>query len=240
MSGHVDVYLDEIFDRLAGTGSTGRRALAETEDHLRAAVEDGVASGLSPEQAEHEAVTRFGPAAKVARQLGAVHRRRTALAALSGGWLVAGLAVLGLGVTYLGAAVNAAAGGGSTQGGKLFTTIAELQYVNFKAQFDDVPVSQPRDTALVGLFVLLAGAAILAGRAFTGRRTGLPPTSRRFPALAAAVFLLVCAVFVGRPPSDQLFSVWQGPGLRIATIGAAVALVTAAGMATWGLARARR
>jgi hypothetical protein len=39
----VDRYLDEMFDRLAGTGSAGRRALAETEDHLRASAAAGMA-----------------------------------------------------------------------------------------------------------------------------------------------------------------------------------------------------
>ena len=32
----VDRYLDALFDRLAGTGAAGRRALAEAEDHLPA------------------------------------------------------------------------------------------------------------------------------------------------------------------------------------------------------------
>jgi hypothetical protein len=34
----TDRYLDEMFDRLAGTGGAGRRALVEAEDHLRAAL----------------------------------------------------------------------------------------------------------------------------------------------------------------------------------------------------------
>src|ERR1022692_118220 len=62
----VERYLDEMFNRLAGTGAPGRRVLAETEDHLRAAVAAGLAKGLAERQAEHEAVVRFGSAARVA------------------------------------------------------------------------------------------------------------------------------------------------------------------------------
>ena len=45
-AGPVEKYLDEMFDRLAGTGPAGRRMLAEAESHLLAAVDDGRARGL--------------------------------------------------------------------------------------------------------------------------------------------------------------------------------------------------
>jgi MYXO-CTERM domain-containing protein len=57
----VDDYLDTLFDRLSGTGAEGRRLLAEAEDHLRSAADDGIARGLEPLAAEREAVRRFGP-----------------------------------------------------------------------------------------------------------------------------------------------------------------------------------
>jgi hypothetical protein len=44
--GPVDRYLDDLFDALAGTGGAGRRALAEAEDHLRAATADRMADGV--------------------------------------------------------------------------------------------------------------------------------------------------------------------------------------------------
>jgi hypothetical protein len=59
-------YLDEMFDRLAGTGAGGRRALAEAEDHLRAGAEEGVTNGLTPEEAQRAAVARFGPSDRIA------------------------------------------------------------------------------------------------------------------------------------------------------------------------------
>ncbi|MGI5241869.1 permease prefix domain 1-containing protein [Dactylosporangium sp. CA-139066] len=45
----------------AGTGARGRRMLAEAEDHLRSAADDGVSRGLDPVAAQREAVDRFGP-----------------------------------------------------------------------------------------------------------------------------------------------------------------------------------
>ena len=65
----IERHLDELFDRMAGQGAAGRRALIETEDHLRAAADDAMAQGLPADQAEHEAVTRFGSPAMVARKM---------------------------------------------------------------------------------------------------------------------------------------------------------------------------
>jgi hypothetical protein len=100
----IEWYLDELFDQLAGSGAAGRRALMEAEYHLRAAAADAMARGLPEDQAEHEAVSRFGPPALVARKLrsaqGAGRLNRT----VSTGWLLAGLAGCGLGVAYLVAA----------------------------------------------------------------------------------------------------------------------------------------
>lgn len=97
----IEWYLDELFDQLAGTGAAGRRALMEAEYHLRATAADATARGLPEDQAEHEAVSRFGPPALVARKLrsaqGAGRLNRT----VSTGWLLAGLAGCGLGMAYL-------------------------------------------------------------------------------------------------------------------------------------------
>jgi hypothetical protein len=65
----VDNYLDDLFERLAGTGPDGRRLLAEAEQHLADAVADGRERGLDAEAAEREAVQRFGAATDVARGL---------------------------------------------------------------------------------------------------------------------------------------------------------------------------
>ncbi|MFI7075247.1 MULTISPECIES: permease prefix domain 1-containing protein [Micromonospora] len=67
--GPVEEYLDELFDKLAGTGAAGRRILAEAESHLLAAVENGLDRGLDQQAAEGDAVRRFGSAAALARQV---------------------------------------------------------------------------------------------------------------------------------------------------------------------------
>jgi hypothetical protein len=97
----IERYLDELFDQLAGTNAAGRRALMEAEYHLRAVAADAVARGLPEDQAEHEAVSRFGLPALVARALRSAGRLNRAV---STGWLLAGLAGCGLGATYLAAA----------------------------------------------------------------------------------------------------------------------------------------
>ena len=74
----VDSYLDDLADALHLPGAElgaswrgsaeARRILAEVEDHLRTSVEAGVAGGLSVEDAEAQAIDRFGSARAVARR----------------------------------------------------------------------------------------------------------------------------------------------------------------------------
>ncbi|HEX5497063.1 MAG TPA: permease prefix domain 1-containing protein [Mycobacteriales bacterium] len=99
--GPVEAYLDRMFDLLAGSGGTGRRALAEVEAHLSEAVGEAQAGGASRIEAERLAVRRFGPVQTVAAGLlaarrggfGALLRRVFATAWLVGG---AGMVVIGL------------------------------------------------------------------------------------------------------------------------------------------------
>ena len=97
----IEWYLDELFDQLAGTGAAGRRALLEAEYHLRAVAADAMTRGLPEDQAENEAVSRFGSPALVARKLRSAGRLNRAV---STAWLLAGLAACGLGAAYLAAA----------------------------------------------------------------------------------------------------------------------------------------
>ena len=70
----IDRYLRDMSRRLAGAGPAGERALAEIEDHLRAAADEGIARGLTADAAEYEAVARFGKPVHIARQLRDAHR----------------------------------------------------------------------------------------------------------------------------------------------------------------------
>lgn len=101
-TGPLDAYLDRLFDQLAGTGGAGRRTLAEVEDHLRSAADDGEALGLNRYDAEARAVETFGPADAMAAQLRAVHRPTAWLRpAFADAWLAGGLGLLAVGASGL-------------------------------------------------------------------------------------------------------------------------------------------
>src|SRR6185312_7067719 len=67
MTDAVEIYLDRLFDLLAGSGARGRRVLLEAQAHLEEAVERGVAAGQSREDAECSAIARFGSPEDIAR-----------------------------------------------------------------------------------------------------------------------------------------------------------------------------
>jgi hypothetical protein len=101
-AGPVEEYLDRMFDLLAGSGGTGRRALAEVEAHLTEAVDAELTGGADRAEAEQRAVARFGPARTVASGLLAAGRAgigsmlRRVLAAC---WLVGGVGLVVVGLT---------------------------------------------------------------------------------------------------------------------------------------------
>lgn len=86
----IDALLTEL-DRLLPAGRHRRRVLLEAEDHLRCAVEAGVAAGLDRDAAEAAAVRDFGPPALLARRVREDIGTRTAAAAAR-----LGLALLGV------------------------------------------------------------------------------------------------------------------------------------------------
>ena len=65
--GTVEQYLDELYGRLRCPPREARRILAEAEDHLREAVTDGLAAGLTQTEAEEQAVSSFGSVRAVVR-----------------------------------------------------------------------------------------------------------------------------------------------------------------------------
>lgn len=99
----IDGVLDELFDRLAGTGAAGRRALAEAEDHLHAAAAHARDGGLDAAAAERDAVQRFGPPAVVAAGIRRAHLDRGAIAraAFVGTWFVGAVSLVAIGASGL-------------------------------------------------------------------------------------------------------------------------------------------
>ena len=97
----VESYLDELFDRLAGTGDAGRRMLSDAESHLAESAAAARERGLSEIDAERDAVARFGSMDSIARRvpvssdgLGAQVRR-----VLVGGWALAAVTALWYGLS---------------------------------------------------------------------------------------------------------------------------------------------
>jgi hypothetical protein len=62
----IEAYLDRLVELLRGPGDHVRRALAESEDHLRRSQAQQVAAGLSEEEAARVAIDRFGDVEQVA------------------------------------------------------------------------------------------------------------------------------------------------------------------------------
>ena len=63
---NIDDYLDRMLDALRLDGKASRRALVETEDHLRTATEAKMGSGMSQSDAERTAIAEFGYPEQVA------------------------------------------------------------------------------------------------------------------------------------------------------------------------------
>ncbi len=89
----IEDYLDELLLRLHVPPRDARRLLAETEAHLREGAEVAERRGLTRDDAEREAVRRFGPAGDVARA--AVAARRLSPLSVIGNLVWAGFAVGG-------------------------------------------------------------------------------------------------------------------------------------------------
>ena len=242
--GAVDRYLDELFDALAGTGGAGRRALAEAEDHLRAATADRVADGVPIEAAERDAVAKFGVPAQIASQLRRAHGRPRLPHVISAGWLLAGWILGGLGATYLIKAADIAV---------LLRMHPETE-PQCPDNLDQIMLARPappgsvvefgpcsmsgpalQANLRVGALLALLAIGILLARRLTRRAGRLAPTPRRLTLLAAVGFgatglmlLVVPATplgdqFVGGP--EPLFGLEPGPGIHHAALAAGIALL---------------
>jgi hypothetical protein len=76
----VEDYLDRLFVTLSGSPRQVRHTLAEVEAHLRDAVAEGVAAGLTEPEAQAQAVARMGPVHGVTGRRPALTRPSLALA----------------------------------------------------------------------------------------------------------------------------------------------------------------
>jgi hypothetical protein len=247
----IDTYLDDLFDRLAGTGAGGRRALVETEDHLRAAADEAIACGVEPIAAERNAVDRFGPSSRIAGGFQAVHNGPIALLrqAFVGCWLVAALAFVAIGLSgaiayafgrWFGIAFVSGDAVGST-----YTLGRCADFTRFHPEaatcaaaaaahhFDEV-VGYRADAGLLGACALVA---LWFARRFTslGSTRGTPPRGTLIT-VVIALFGLDAAVTVGPPVMAAAFGAGtdglgaqQSAGLVSAAVVLAALLVALSG-----------
>ena len=78
----VEEYLDRLYVALRTRPREARQVLAEAEDHLREAVAEGLAAGLTEREAQEHAVSSFGSVRAVVRAHDARLRRLPSLAVL--------------------------------------------------------------------------------------------------------------------------------------------------------------
>ncbi|MFG2043158.1 permease prefix domain 1-containing protein [Dactylosporangium sp. NPDC048998] len=160
----IDHYLDELFDRLSGQGAAGRRMLEEAEQHLRMAAADKVADGMPAEEAEREAIARFGESGHVAGLLDRVYQGPRRVTAASAAAAVAGRALLMLAGVYL------------------VSALALIEWGTSDAIM--------RQTAAVGALLLATGGIVLLVRWLAARAGWLSPASPPYALFGAAVFAL--------------------------------------------------
>jgi hypothetical protein len=251
--GAVDRYLDELFDKLAGTGAAGRRTLAEAEDHLRAAAAEEAAAGLDQDAAEQAAVARFGPATPVAAGLKQAYGGIGALArqAFTGMWLVGSLGALAVGLSgLLAEAFGRLASPGFVSGDAAGVTYTPDRCADY---YEYVPDARScADAAAVhhwgevvtgrvalGVLGLLALLALLAARRWTP--LGLPGWAPPWTVVGAVLLALfgVAALGLGGTSLMELtFGRTDGVGANLSA--GLVAAVAALAVTGWSLRRARR
>ena len=117
----VEDYLDQLYARLRCAPRDARRILAEAEDHLREAVTDGLAAGLTEAEAQEQAVSGFGSVRAVVRAHDARLRRLPSVAVLRdvilAAWRLGAIALVAVGASGLVAWLMNAVFGRSFVGG---------------------------------------------------------------------------------------------------------------------------
>ncbi|HEX3335646.1 MAG TPA: permease prefix domain 1-containing protein [Jatrophihabitans sp.] len=152
----IDDYLDELLRRTRADARTTRRLLDEASDHLHATATELQASGMSRQEAETEAVRRFGPVAPIVRAT--VRRSLVALVSetLRAALFLTGCGLVAVGISGLVALVMNVWFGRSFVGG---VTLSPFQGAPVNETADDAVVLRVV-AGLVGLLVLLGYLAL--------------------------------------------------------------------------------
>jgi hypothetical protein len=246
----IDTYLDELFDRLAGSGTAGRRALAEAEDHLRSAAAEAVAAGVPLDVAERKAVARFGPADRFATALLAAHRsmwtmiQQTAV----GAWVVGCVGAVAVGLSgALAAVFGTVFGAAFVSGDSAGVTYTPERCADY---FEYVPAASTcaqaaavhhlgeieQSRMALGVLGLLGLAAYAGARRWFGLRgPQWTPSWSSVAAVLLALFGLAAVGLGGMGVMEMVFGQTDGVGANLSA--GIVAGVFALAVATWSIRR---
>jgi len=221
----IDSYLDDLFDRLGGTGRAGRRLLLESEDHLRTAASEAMARGSTREEAESLAVESFGSVHEIVKDLRPpITAARLAMTAISAVWVSIGALAMVAGVSYLTffAGTHGVFFRRSAHAicGPESTTAAPMSVCG---SHNVMPLA-------IGLVLLTSGGLALLLRVAFTRRQRLPLAGARLTMLGAALFALLALAIAmdngnpiaGSPPA------WESIHLVVAVALAVCAIVAVA------------
>jgi hypothetical protein len=248
----IELYLDQLVEEMHGPGKEIRRALAETEDHLREAQREAMEAGIPPLEAARVAIENFGSPRIVASRYDLLRTlaspRQTALQAFLALLLVGSFVFIGIGISGLAAAVGAVIyGPGFIAGdppGVVYTAERCADFFEFHpetttcgeaaiAHHLDETVGYRLDTGVVGVLAL-AGWWLL--KTIAGRRTDGPPTIPPFFVPVATLILFTAAfIFLGGLGTMLLVSSGLGSGAGAFISAAVVSLLAAVGFGTWVL-----
>ncbi len=175
----IEDYLDELLRRTRADARTTRRLLDEASDHLHAAAAELRAEGMSRQEAEIEAVRRFGPVTPIVRAT--VRRSLAALVfeTLRAALFLAGCGLVAVGISGLVAfAMNLWFGRSFVGGVSVFG-------------FGGASVNETADDAVVLRVIAgVIGLLMLLGNLALRRRASSPPllSAGLVDALGAAAF----------------------------------------------------
>ena len=251
MSEHdpIDLYLDRLAEVLHGPGSEIRRALAESEDHLREAEAAGLRSGMSSEVASTTAIQRFGTVEEVAGRYELLRvlasPAQLAAQALLSLALVGSFVLIGIGLSGVLAAGSAAWFGEQFIAGDLpgvtYTPERCADYLEYYpdagsceqaavAHHFDETVGYRMDAGVLGLLVLFGW---WIARRSSKRWAGPSAIPDVFVPLATTVLFAGAAVTLGGLGVIQLASTGGDSGAGSFLTAGAVSLLAVVIFGTW-------
>lgn len=243
--GPIDDYLDELFVAAHdGDPAAARRLLAETEAHLREGAARLRGQGLDPEDAEREAVRRFGPVGTVTPALRPSLRDVARLPLRAFIRPAVGLAAVGAIAVGMSGALSELFGriwgAGFVAGDLPGAAYTAARCAVLQAPYPGLDCAQAAaehhwgEVVEYRLVLGVLGLVLLLVWRLLPREAVVP--AGLAPSLAAAAFLLAAAA-TGVPALNAAVQGWQGTGAWLSAV--VIALPLAAVFAVAALRRMR-